>query len=406
MRRVAVVASHPIQYQAPWFRALARACDLTVFFCHRPSAADQARAGFDQPFEWDVPLLDGYAHVWLRNRSRRPGVDRFGGCDTPEIGAQLAGGRFEACVVSGWYLKSYLQAMRACRRIGLPVIVRGDSHALGGRRGVRSAITRLPRRWLLRAADAHVYVGRANRAYLRAHGVPDARLFFAPHGVDDDRFAGAARQAGHTGTAQRLREAWGAGPDTTIFLFAGKLRAGKRAADVVAAVARLADRRRDVRGVIVGSGPEEAALRRQAAAVGAPVIFDGFRNQSEMPVRYAAADCLVVPSARESWGLVVNEAMAAGRPAIVTDRVGCGPDLVENGRTGFTYPVGDVSALASRMEAIRSWRGQAEVATAVQARLAGYSCAAAVDGTLRAVEAVTRSRVRGDVTAPERVHHA
>src|SRR5205823_11678045 len=79
--RIAALASHPVQYQAPWYRALARICDLHVFFAHRVTPADQARAGFDVAFEWDVPLVEGYAHEWLPNLSARPGVDRFRGCD-------------------------------------------------------------------------------------------------------------------------------------------------------------------------------------------------------------------------------------------------------------------------------------------------------------------------------------
>ena len=72
MPRLAIVASHPVQYQAPWFRALAEQVDVHVFFCHRQSAEDQARAGFGTPFEWDVPLLDGYEHSWLQNVAAAP----------------------------------------------------------------------------------------------------------------------------------------------------------------------------------------------------------------------------------------------------------------------------------------------------------------------------------------------
>ena len=83
--RLAIVASHPVQYQAPWYRALARRADLTVFFCHQQDRSGQQGAGYSEGFEWDVPLLDGYRSVWLRNVSPRPGVFAFSGCDTPEI---------------------------------------------------------------------------------------------------------------------------------------------------------------------------------------------------------------------------------------------------------------------------------------------------------------------------------
>ena len=118
--RLGILASHPIQYQAPWFRALAKETDLHVFFAHRQSAVEQGKAGFGVPFDWDVDLLSGYRHTFLSNVARVPGVNRFGGCDTPQIATEIERGRFDAFIVPGWYLKSYWQAIRACRRNRTP----------------------------------------------------------------------------------------------------------------------------------------------------------------------------------------------------------------------------------------------------------------------------------------------
>ena len=113
---LAILASHPIQYQAPLFRALAERVDLDVFFAHRASRKDQARAGYGVEFEWDMDLLSGYRHEFLANVSKKPGVDHFFGCDTPEISARIASGRFDAVLVMGWHLKSMWQAILAARR--------------------------------------------------------------------------------------------------------------------------------------------------------------------------------------------------------------------------------------------------------------------------------------------------
>jgi glycosyltransferase involved in cell wall biosynthesis len=360
-------------------------------FCHRQDAEGQARAGFGVPFEWDVPLLDGYRHEWLDNVSALPGVEGFAGCDTPGIEDRLARGRFDACIVNGWYLKSYLQAIRACGRLGVPAIVRGDSQLKGPRSRMATVAKYLPYRWLLRRVDAHLFVGKANRAYLRHYGVRPERLFFAPHFVDNARFAADAARAKETGDATRLRIGSGATDASTVFLFAGKLIEKKRPADFVDALASLARDGYDVRGMVVGSGPDEAGLRVRAASVQAPVTFAGFQNQTQIAPFYAAADCLVLPSdGRETWGLVVNEGMATGLPAIVSDAVGCGPDLIEEGRTGFTYPVGDVAQLAGRMGDMVGRRPDQRslMRAAVLSRIENYSCAAAVEGTLRALEQV------------------
>ena len=337
-----------------------------------------------------MPLLDGYSSEWLENVSAEPGVSNFAGCDTPGVRERLAQGRFDACIVNGWYLKSYLQAIRASRTLGIRVLVRGDSHLKVARRRVTQVVKYFPYRWLLSKIDAHLVVGQANREYLRHYGVPDSRLFFAPHFVENDRFAEAADLARAQGAVAARRRHWGASPADTVFLYAGKLLDLKRVSDFVSAVAAASRKEPAVKGVIVGSGPEEAALRRLSEQIEAPVCFAGFSNQRDMPTCYAAADCLVLPSSTESWGLVVNEAMAAaGLPAIVSDRVGAGPDLVEDGVTGHVYPVGDIDALTARLLATRLALQvrRTEIKDAVARRIKQYSCARAVAGTLEALEA-------------------
>jgi len=123
---------------------------------------------------------------------------------------------------------------------------------------------------------------------------------------------------------------------------------------------------------------------------GLPVSFTGFLNQTEIAQAYVAGDCLVLPSDYgETWGLVVNEAMVCGLPAIVSDRVGCGPDLVEEGITGSIFPFGDVDALAKKMIDLASDSRKAEEMgqRAKQLVLQNYSVEKAVEGTMKAIEA-------------------
>jgi glycosyltransferase involved in cell wall biosynthesis len=299
----------------------------------------------------------------------------------------LRNGRFDACLVNGWYLKSYLQAVRACRQLGIPVLMRGDSHLKTRRHPLVRIGKHLPYRWLLGRVDAHLYVGEANRRYLRHYGVRPERLFFAPHFVDNGRFAAAARCARSSGDAQTLRHRMGADPGTRICLFAGKLIEKKRPADFVDAIARLQQEGVPVLGAVVGSGPLAETLAERTLARGARISFFGFRNQTQIPACYAAADCLVLPSdGRETWGLVVNEAMACGVPVVVSDAVGCGEDLVDS-LTGSTYPVGQVGALADQLRRLllRLDREQPAIERAVVAKVDAYSCGEAVAGTCRAL---------------------
>jgi len=388
--RVAVVASHPVQYQAPWFRGLAAQLDLQVFFCHRQDAAGQAGAGYTTPFEWDVPLLDGYASTWLENVSASPGVGSFAGCDTPGIADALAQGRFDACIVLGWYLKSYLQAIRAARRLSLPVLLRGDSTLATERSVARRVVKYLPYRWLLGSVAGHLVVGQQNRAYLRHYGVRPDRMFDVPHAVDDEWFADMARHERLEGARLRERAALGIPADARVALFAGRLVESKRPLDLVRALAHPA-LPNDVWGLFVGSGPLEGQARALASSLEVRAAFAGFRNQRALPAWYVAADWLVLPSdGRETWGLVANEALACGLPVVVSQAAGCAADLAV-GLAGKSFPAGEVEALVVAMTATRDEvvNRADQVRAAVYERSRAFSCNRAVQGTVEAVGVVT-----------------
>ncbi len=385
--RVGIVATHPIQYQAPWFQRLAREAelDVTVFYALLPSPEQQG-VGFERAFAWDLPLLEGYRHTLLRNVARPPSLARFSGCDTPEVGARLDAARVEALIVNGWHSKCGLQALWACRRRGLPCLVRGDSNAL--RR--RPPLVRLLHRLLLRQYTACLTVGASNRAFYSNNGVPDERLFFAPHCVDNARF-GAQADALRP-RRDELRAAWGLAPEERVLLFCGKLIPKKRPLDVLEALARLRGTRPGARLLVVGDGPLRPTLEERAATLGVPLTLAGFLNQTEIARAYVAADALVLPSDYgETWGLVVNEAMACGLPAVVSDRVGCHADLALPGRTGEVFACGNLDGLAALLADVvaqaEAWRARGRAA---RAHVARYSLDNLVTATLAALRYAAR----------------
>jgi glycosyltransferase involved in cell wall biosynthesis len=372
--RLAVLTSHPIQYYAPLFRALAQVVDLHVLFAHRTTPEEQARAGFGTPFAWDVDLTSGYAHSFVKNVARWPGTDRFLGCDTPSIEQHLRDGRFQVLLVLGWHLKAYLQGVLAAKRLGIPVMVRGDSQLETPRSPLKKALKSLAYPRLLRLFDAALCVGQRSRAHYAHYRYPAGRLFFSPHCVDTQRFgAGASAEE-----RLRLRNQRAIAPETFLVLFAGRLIPSKRPADVIAAAARCRAQGLPAEVLVAGSGELETHLKAVAAASGVPLHLLGFRNQTEMPAAYAAADCLVLPSdGRETWGLVANEALACGRPIIVSDACGCAPDLGCDGRAGRTFPMGDTAALA---RAIGALAAAPPSSSDIAALSRAYSIEAAVDG--------------------------
>jgi glycosyltransferase involved in cell wall biosynthesis len=225
---------------------------------------------------------------------------------------------------------------------------------------------------LLRLLDAALYVGRRSLAYYQHFHYPAERLFFSPHCVDVDWFAARAT----IDERVRLRTAHGIGPDAKVLLFAGKLVPFKRPLDLSKAAAICRASGTNVEVMVAGDGPLKSELVAENGA--APIHLLGFCNQTKMPAVYAASDVLVLPSdARETWGLVANEALACGRPIILSDAVGAGPDLADTEETGLTFPVANATALA---EAIRKLLALPPSLEALAAKSRAYSPAAAAHG--------------------------
>jgi glycosyltransferase involved in cell wall biosynthesis len=190
---------------------------------------------------------------------------------------------------------------------------------------------------------------------------------------------------------EQLRRQWEIPTDATVYLFAGKFIPVKRPSDFVDAIGRSSTSQPRIVGLMAGDGPLRGQCENQARSAGAPVRFAGFLNQSRIAEAYAVADALVLPSTTETWGLVVNEAMACGLPCIVSDLVGCGPDVIDRGVTGDVHAMGDVEALSQLMVQYADPARLAAMGQEAKRKIGSYSVPAAAEALLRAVDAV-RSR--------------
>jgi len=388
--RLTAVMTHPVQYFAPWFRYLTAHCsdlDLTVLYAIQPTPEQQG-VGFKQAFSWDTNLTDGYRCRFVRAARSTDNVSNVSlwGLDVPEIGTVI----YETCpdvvMINGWHSVTLLRAVWDCQRRRIPVLYRGDTHLGTAPRRWRGALWSIRTHLLLRLFSGYLSVGQRAHEYLLRHGVPQSRIFSAPHCVDNETFANTATSYQTKSERHAARASFGFAAGEFVVLFVGKLDSVKRPLDVVRAVARLGS---DARLLMVGAGKLESQCRREAEKLGLRVTWAGFLNQSELSCVYAVADCLVLPSAGETWGLVVNEALATGLPCVVSDRVGCAPDLITDGETGAIFPAGDVSALVSALEGIRERRQAGhDFVPACRTRVARYSFAAATEGLRAACRSV------------------
>jgi glycosyltransferase involved in cell wall biosynthesis len=351
--RLAYLVSHPIQYQAPLLRRIAQELDidLTVFFGSDFSVRGYRDEGFGVTFKWDIPLLDGYKHVFLPKL--RDG--QYVGFATPlnrgivdhlhGTGSEPA---FDALWVHGYATANALHGILAAKTLGIPVLLRADMWLSDrARSGWKLLLKKVFFAALERMVDGVLPVGTLNAQYWSHYFGDDVPQFLMPYATDNAYFAERTAEA-QAGRADLQREL-GLDPARPVILFASKLQTRKHCNHLIEAYTRLAPSP----GVdpspyllIVGDGEERAALEQQAAATGfSSIRFCGFRNQSEMPRFFDLASVFVLPSRHEPWGLIVNEVMAAARPAIVSDDVGCAPDLIDDGVNGCIFPVGDIAAL-------------------------------------------------------------
>jgi glycosyltransferase involved in cell wall biosynthesis len=395
--RLAYLVSHPIQYQAPLLRRVAQEpdIDLTVFFGSDFSVRGYRDEGFGVGVKWDVPLLDGYHYEFLPvlRDNANPGTLsplNYG------IFSRLRGGRkaaaFDVLWVHGYSSLNTLQGMLAAKSLGIPVLVRAEPW-LGDRdrRGATLAVKQLFF-WLLRdLVDGALPIGTLNTEYWRHYLGEDFPLYRMPYAVDNDYFQGRSEEAREGRAA--LQNELNLDPARPVILFASKLQSRKRCSDLVEAYKDLSP------GsgprpylVIVGDGEERAALERQVAESSLEgVRFCGFRNQSELPRFFDLATVFVLPSRHEPWGLIVNEVMNAARAVIVSDDVGCQPDLVEDGVEGCVFPAGDVAALT---DALRRVLATPETAVAMGqrglAKVRAWDFEEDVRGLRQAIAEVTR----------------
>ncbi|HEY6763817.1 MAG TPA: glycosyltransferase family 4 protein [Candidatus Sulfotelmatobacter sp.] len=393
--RLAILSTHPIQYHSPWFRALGARPELNlrVYYCHQATSREQANAGFGVEFDWDVPLLEGYRYTFLKNIADSPGHGRFNGFDTPEIKEIIRRREYDAVLVNGWHYKSAWQAIWACWKSKVKVMARGDSHLHSPRGIAKRAVKSFAYRGFIPRFDACLAVGQWSREYFLHYGARPGSIFLVPHAIDNENFRNEAEIL--EPRRSELRKERNLGENAIVFAFSGKFIPKKRPMDFVCAIERAARRNPRIEGLMVGDGPLYAECENFVRQRRIPVRFTGFLNQSQITKAYVVSDALVLPSdGGETWGLVVNEAMACARPCIVSDRVGCGPDLVIPRETGSIFPLGNVEALTNSMLELGTIPGRM-VSMGIDARnrLANYSVETAVDGVINSLTATLNPQI-------------
>jgi len=328
--------------------------------------------------KWDIDLLSGYDHVFVKNIATAPGSHHYRGIINPSLINEVASFQPDKIIVYGWKFNSHLKLLRYFKG-KVPLYFRGDSTLLDEPAGfsIKKVMRTLLLQWVYRHVDFVLSPGTASDAYFQNAGLSVRQIIRAPHAVDNARFSGTETPdelSAYEGSAQHWRKELSIPEDAKVFLFAGKLEPKKDPLLLVKAFARLHQQYPNTHLIMVGNGILEEELKKMTSTPSPPLPTSGrlnlsppplpsagkltsitflpFQNQSIMPVVYRLGDAVVLPSKGpdETWGLAINEAMACGRPVIVSDRCGAAADIVKNAENGFVFKAGDESELLSCME--------------------------------------------------------
>ncbi|MEM9849099.1 MAG: glycosyltransferase family 4 protein [Bacteroidota bacterium] len=352
-KRLIFLYSHPIQYFAPLSRKLAQSDEFEVLVCYCSDYGVKAYQDreFNRTVQWDIPLLEGYESIFLKNYKRNGGIEKgFFGLINLGILKVLRQQPKSYIIVHGWGYLTQLLTLVVGRAYGHTVCLRGESplsHEAQYNDKQRQRRKRFFQHFLFPRIHKFLYIGSQNKAFYKKYGVQEDQLIFAPYSIDNERFSAAYEQ--YKDQQAALRTSLKLPLDQRIFLFSGKFIDKKRPMDLLRAFANLAPENAHL--VFVGDGPlrpdMEAFIADQQLQ---NVTLTGFVNQTVIPQYYAIADVFVMCSQEgETWGLSTNEAMNFALPLVLSDLTGSSSDLVVEGKNGYVFETGNVNALQEKL---------------------------------------------------------
>lgn len=360
-----ILSTHPIQYQVPLYQAMAKlgGIDFEVWYLTNHGIEESYDVQFGKAFKWDLNLLDGYVYEFINtNEGASPGTGFWNIRLGKNFTQLLKEKKVSHLWVNGWQVLAYWQAVNLASKLGINICLRGESNVLKPEIPWKWPLKKVLMQSLFSKVDCFLYIGGANKRLYQKYGIEENRLLPGYYAVDNERFS--KRASALQANRSAIRQKWNIDDDAKVVLFSGKFIAKKRPLDIIKAAKLLYDQGyKNIHLLYVGSGELYRALWSEGNVVynalssdllqqEAPKIsFTGFLNQTEMPEAYVAADCLILPSDHgETWGLVVNEALACDLPCMVSNRCGCNEDLVKPYSPELVFEFGNINSIANTVE--------------------------------------------------------
>jgi glycosyltransferase involved in cell wall biosynthesis len=353
-KKIYFLQSHAIQYHSPLYDLFAQQenVEFKVLYCSAyglETSGKRYHPEFGELPNWDINLVDGHPHEILKNNALKKGIfNGFFGLINWSIYKKLKKERPDVLVILGWNYFSLVYAVMCCKVLKIKVYVRGDN-TLDFDKGMSAIKKRIKRFYfgkiLFPLYNKIGFVGEKNKAYFKHYGVPDNKLVKLPHAIDNKRFRDFYTK--NLDRRDEIKSKLILNAQFNIMFF-GRLNKTKRVKDLIDTIKISSG---NIELILVGDGVEKDSIIQYAKENGVTNFrITGFKNQLEIMDYYISADAVVLPSNyRETWGLVINEALNFNLPPIVSNEVGCSLDLAQR-ENGFIFPVGDTKKIADYIE--------------------------------------------------------
>ncbi|CAO6124620.1 RfaG Glycosyltransferase [Candidatus Pelagibacterales bacterium] len=336
-KRVAIFTTHLIQYQIPLFKKLAKIIDLHVFFGSKQGLSSYHDKDFNKQIKWNIPLIKGYKYSILKN-SNKISLDSFF-FNSSGIKEAIKK-NFDKVIILGWNNIFYLKTFFWCLYYSSEIIIRSENNLYKKQPLFKKILKEIILRIFFKFINSFISIGSLNEEFYKYYGVKKNKIFRAPYSIDDNFF-----KKNIVRNKQKWKKNNNISNQAKIFLFVGKLIKRKRVLDLIK-VAQSKKLNNNSYFLIIGDGPLKKKLLQKINNLKLNNIsILGFKSQNQLRFYYSLADVLILPSEYETWGLVINEAMSAGVPCIVSDSCGAAKDMIIKYKTGFQYKNGNINQL-------------------------------------------------------------
>jgi glycosyltransferase involved in cell wall biosynthesis len=332
-KRLAVITTHPQYYQVPIFQKIKKKklFNLDVYYASDEGGKISNCNELGRKIIWDIPLLK--SHDYFIARDQKKHINSFF-LSFSNLKKFLAKKKYNAVLILGWNNVFYLKSFFLALVLGIPMILRVETNNYRKVFFIKKIIKSFFLFFYLKCFDYFLYIGKKNKKFYQNYKILNNKLFYAPYSVDNNFYFEKNKKL-------KLFEKNFNPHKKKIILFIGKLIERKNPKTFLD-LALAFKNNNDLLFILVGDGNLMSYCKNYIKDHNLQNIqLVGFKNRKEIRDIYKISYLLVLPSKYETWGLVVNEAMACKLPAIVSSSCGCADDLIKNFNTGLVYKEGD-----------------------------------------------------------------